>query len=299
MKHKIITVFILIALFIVSTVYAADDVSLLHGNSLPVIDATGRTWTNSGATIDTVNHVFGGGSLAFNGSAFLSSPDNADSHFGDGRPVAMDFWVRLNQLPANQSKYVVYSQGTSYSSFMYVELYNDNGAMGLVIEGVNGSHAPVYAYLNSFDIGEWHHLAIQKEIGNVYRMYQNCQELDATGVFNIPYTNWSSPVYIGQFFDGGLRLRGQLDEFYLTRTVRFTGSSCTLPTSEYGAPSVTVTPSRTPTATVTRTPTATPTITNTPLSTATPTRIFISCPIGYHWIPLIPNDPRTVECVSD
>lgn len=74
MKHKSITVFILIALFIVSTVYAADDVSLLHGNSLPVIDATGRTWTNSDTTIDTVNHVFGGGSLAFNGSAFLSSP---------------------------------------------------------------------------------------------------------------------------------------------------------------------------------------------------------------------------------
>lgn len=294
LKNLLLSVLVIAALAMPA--YAAEDVLLLHGNDLPVVDSAGRSWTNSGVTIDATNHVFGGGALSFNGSAYLSSPDTPDSHFGDGRPVAMDVWVRLTQLPANQDKYVLYSQGSSITNFMLVELYNLNGAMGIVIEG---SNQPAYAFLDSFDVGEWHHLAIQKEAGNVYRMYQNCQELDVTGVFNIPYTNWSSPVYIGQFINGGARLRGQIDEFYLTRTVRFTGSSCTLPTDEYGAPTVTATPSNTPTATFTPTITRTPTPSNTPAPTSTPTRIFISCPVGMHWIPLVPNDPRTVECVSD
>jgi hypothetical protein len=279
---KIIALILFFAL-ISSVALAADDVALLHGNSLPVTDATGRTWTNSGVTIDTVNKIFGAGSLAFDGGDYLSSPDNADSHFGDGRPVAIDFWVRLNSLPANQDKYVIYSQGSSVSNFLLIELYNDNGNMGIVIEGANGGHYPAYAYFNSFDVGEWHHVAIQKEAGNVYRMYQNCAALSVTGVFNIPYTNWTSPVYVGQFINGGHKLRGQLDEFYLTRTVRFSGSSCTLPTGEYGAPSVTATPSATPTVTLTPSPTLTPTMTatatatNTPGPTATPTPIVFSC----------------------
>lgn len=303
LKHLLLPVMVIAALAALP-VYAADDVALLHGNSLPVVDSTGRTWTNSGATLDTVNKVFGAAALSFNGSAYLSSPDNADSHFGDGRPVAMDFWVRLTQFPANQDKYVVYSQGSSISNFVLVELYNDNGNMGIVIEGANGGHYPAYASLTSFDVGEWHHLAIQKESGNTYRMYQNCQALSVTGVFNIPYTNWTSPVYIGQFINGGARLRGQLDEFYLTRTVRFSGSSCTLPTGEYVSPSVTATPAFTPTVTTTPLPTSTSTLT--PTVTASPVPSATSTPTPFVWtctFPLVavsvPIDPQHIALTCE
>ncbi len=283
-KFHVVVVLIGLIAALAMPAQAADDVALLHGNSLPITDVTGRTWTNSDVTVDNANKVFGDGALNFNGSAYLSAPDNPDSHFGDGRPMAMDFWVRLTQLPANQSKYVVYSQGASITNFMLVELYNLNGVMGLVIEG---SNQPVYAFLDSFDANEWHHLAIQKESVNDYRLYQNCQELDATGVFSVPYADWSSPVYIGQFINGGLRLRGQLDEFYLTRTVRFTGSSCDLPDSEYGSPVMTATPTMTPT--ITFTPTTTRAMTATPTSSATPTMtpFIFSCVF-----PLVAVDTR-------
>lgn len=273
---KKILLLVLLFSLIASTAYAADDVILLHGNSLPIVDAAGSSWTNNGVT--TAAGYFGN-ALSFNGSSYISTSDKPDFNYGDGRPAAWDFWVKLTSAPPINDKYVIFSQGSLGGQWMVIELFNDSvsGKIGLVIERNNN---PYYAYTNIVP-GVWTHLAIQKE-GNTYRMYQDCVSYPVTGA-NPNLNDFSGSVFMGQHVNGGHKLRGQIDEFYFTRTVRFTGTSCTLPTGEYGSPSVTATPSLTPTLmltatpTITRTPTPTPTITSTPLPTVTPTPFLYTC----------------------
>jgi hypothetical protein len=266
-KHLIL---LIVLALVVSPAFAADDVILLHGNSLPVVDAAGNSWSNVGVTSSA---GYFSNALSFNGSSYLSTSDKPDFNYGDGRPAAWDFWVKLTSAPPVNDKYVIFSQGSLAGQWMVIELFNDavSGKIGLVIERNNN---PFYAYTNVVP-GVWTHLAIQKE-GNSYRMYQDCVSYPVTGS-NPNLNDFSGSVYIGQHVNGGHKLRGQIDEFYFTRTVRFTDANCVLPTSEYGSPSATATPSLTATVTATRTPTQTPTVTNTPLPTATPTPFIWSC----------------------
>ena len=271
------------------TLFQTPPLFPLTGDVLPQ-----SGWTNSGATVDTVNKVIGAGSLYFDGADYLSTADGDMFTYNDGNQYASwEFFVNLSQLPVSGElyKYALWAQGTMPGSWMVVELFNDSGRLLLVIEENNN---PVYAYLDSNPVNEWDYLVIQKN-GNDYRMFEDCNELDVTG--ETPnLTNYSSSVYIGRHVNNGHKLKGRLDELVFTRTNKF-GSGCTIPT---GGP--TPTPSNTPTATNTATATNTPTITPTPTNTATrtptftPTPIIYMCPVGMHMILL---DERTGQCASN
>ena len=304
----IITFLAIFALAFMPVVQVNDSqtVILLHGNGLPVVDETGRTWTNVGVTFAPSGHF--GGALSFNGNQEINTPDFADSYLGDGRPFTFDWWMYLDSLPTSGNKYSVYSQGTDPSHFINVEIYMDGTTPVLVLETANGGISVAIRNMPTLTTNSWNHFAITGDGTNYgFTFYLNCNRLTSGYSNPLNFVNYSTPVRIGRHVNQGHGVRGDIDEFRLSRTVRFSGPTCTLPASEY-APGVTATPSHTATVTntpastftptitetMTVTPTATDIPTQTPFPTATP--IVFKCPDGMHWVGI---DAQSVECVSN
>lgn len=275
----------MISFLIFSLVFLPDPDTkiLLQGNTLPITDETGRIWTNSGVTVSASQYKFGWGSLAFNGNAQITTADFADSYLGDGRPATFDWWMYLNALPISGNKISIYNQGTDITHFVNIEVFNNGGRYALVLETANGGTSVAAQYLTGLTTGTWHHYAVQKN-GSQYTFYQDCVLLTDGQINQLSFTNFSTPVRIGKFLNGGHGVNGFIDQFRLSRVIRFTGSTCTLPGENGGATS---TPTITPTPTYTATPTFTPTV------TATPTNFLFSCPVGEVQYNLL--DPQNME----
>lgn len=284
----------------------AYTVILLHGNSLPVVDESGRSWTNVGATFTEAGYF--GGALSFNGNQEINTADFADAWLGDGRPFTFDWWMKLDAFPASENKFSIYSQGTDPSHFLNIEIFMNGATPVLVLETANGPIAVAIRNMPTLTLNTWNHFAIVGNgTNNGFTFYLNCNRLTSGYSNSLTFTNFSTPIRIGRHVNQGHGLPGDIDEFRLSRTVRFSGSTCTLPGAEYApgatvAPSSTATVTNTPTMTFTATPTFTPTITptasetptRTPIPTATP--LIFTCPTGTHWIGI---DAQSVECVKD
>lgn len=273
MKHAFL-IFLLLFCLAFTGLDDPNTKILLHGNSLPIVDEAGRSWTNTRVTINTNQYKFGGGSLAFNNSE-ITTADFPDSWLGNGDPFTFDWWMYLNALPVNQNKISIYNQGTDVSHFVNVEIFNNKGRYALVLETANGGISVAARYLTGLTTGTWNHFAIQKS-GSTYSFFQNCTALTEGQVNPLTFVNYTTPVRIGRFLNGGHGVNGLIDEFRLSRVARYT-SGCTLPTSEYGPAGPTATPTYTPTPTFTPTATMTATATPTPTVTPTPTNFIFDC----------------------
>lgn len=252
------------------TVVEPNTVIQLLGNGNTIVDSTGRNITVVG-NVNTGQGLYEE-SIVFDGlNDEITYADSNEFYFGDGRPFTFEAYVWMNQLPSVGGRYALFSQGDTLQSWAWVEIYNNgNNQVGLVLETASGAQNPIYAYLPVTNlVNNWNHIIVQKTAGGTTSMYFNCNKMTLTGSSSQVFRNYSGQFHIGRSFDGGWSLNGRMDVIRLSREIRYTGQTCTLPTENFSSASPTSTMS--PTITSTSTPTLTSTVTQTPTQTETPT----------------------------
>jgi len=247
-------------------------VSLLHMNgqnaSTTFTDESGKMWTaNGGTQISTAQSEFGGASGSFDGGGgtYISTPASEDFNFGTGS-FTIDFWVRFNSFPGNDSFQMIYTQKTNDSVRQTLGLYKEGGIMYWMelIDGVTPINVAT-----TMDLNTWYHIAVVRS-GDNWMLFQNGNQLGSTAVNSVPVEDIPANFNIGLYRDQYYHFDGYIDEFRISKGIARWTSNFTPPVIEYSGMAPTNTP----------TPTDTPTPTSTPTNTPTPTPIYSICTGG-------------------
>lgn len=220
---------------------AVDDSNtkvLLHfngtNNSTTFTDESGKVWTARGnAKISTAQSVFGGAAGLFDGTTdYIDTPDHADFNLVGLSAWTFDWRMRFSSLPANGSKFMVFSMGDDLTHVCQLEVYNNAGQYVLVWEVVNGSSEVLYDVV-SITTNTWYHFAVVKN-GSTYLFYKDGTRLGSHGDPGYSYQNYASAARVGAHIDNGFSHNGYIDEFRFSHVARWTGTTYTVPTAEYG-----------------------------------------------------------------
>jgi len=242
-RNKLISFFILIflsAIFLILLAEfsnpshaAVDDVysvSLLHFDgsdaATTFTDESDRSWTAYGdAQIDTAQAKFGSGSGLFDGTGdYISTADSPDWSFGSGN-LTIDFWIKVDDLPAEGSYEMVYSQYQDVNNVFYVAIYRDQGLYYWSIQCLNAS-VPLFGSeitRQTTALGSgWHHIAVIKNgnSGNNWSIYQDGSQLGtAWSDSGVAFPDLAGPLYIGSYDGTQYSLNGWLDEFRVSKGI--------------------------------------------------------------------------------
>lgn len=220
----------------------ANTIALLHfngtNNSTTFTDESGKTWTARGnAKISTAQSVFGGASGLFDGTTdYIDTPDHADFNFV-GTDFTLDWRARLSALPANGSKFVIFSQSSGdLNNYINLEFYNNAGTYLLVLETCDSGNINVCyptSGMGSFSINTWYHMAVVQSGSNAL-FYKDGSRSGLESDTNLVFQNYTAAPRIGAMVDNGYSMNGYFDEFRISRVARWTGTTYTVPTAEYG-----------------------------------------------------------------
>ena len=187
-------------------------------------------------TISTSQSVFGGSSLALNGSSYLTVANNAAIAFGL-EDFTIECWVNFSALPASGVNMSIANTMTSPSvagfTHWWLGLYNNAGTNVLYL-GRHGNGA-VYAYSNwTPALNTWYHVAVTRSSGSVISLFINgvsqsvfssgsnwANNFSATGILSVGYVATAAAF------------NGFMDEFRLTKGVARYTSNFTPPTSAF------------------------------------------------------------------
>jgi len=219
---------------------------LLHNDSFPFIDATGKIITNVDTTLDTVNKKFGLGSAVFNGSSsYLLLADSDDFYFGTG-DFTIDFWVRFNSLTNSQffAGQVETNISVNHGSWTLSKLPAADGNKLVLHFRENGSPFAVavgyYTMTNEWvdcAINTQYHLCFER-IGTSAKIFINgvSQLLTASTAFGTnDVTNLVYNFYIGKRLDTSVSLNGNIEEFRITKGIARWTNDFIPPASAYGS----------------------------------------------------------------
>lgn len=207
---------------------------LLHGDSIVDSSMYDVPITNNGVVVSDAQSKFGGKSLYFNGTAYLTLaeliPQNGD--------FTVDWW-----------EYVTGNSATRFSQSI-------NGGCGGIVAGGGSSANALYVSStgSTWDIvsgvsafsgtaDTWVHWALVRK-DNVWTTYRNgTQFAQATGAGTM-YSNGAGLV-IGSFlYDANHYFVGYMDEFRISNVARWT-SDFTPPTEPYADEKIDITPTMT------------------------------------------------------
>ena len=180
---------------------------------------TGHTVTNSNVTSDSTNKKFGTSSAFFNGtSSYMSIPDHADFQLGgtSGGNFTVEYWQKSSSTTSSR----VWSQsgGHPTENFMrgyyltaeFVKVYIDST--------VRNTLAPTTNISNN----AWHHVALVRD-GVTLRLFIDGTQEDTQVVANNA-NDISGIVYIGAHNGTSEFFSGNIDEFRLSNTARYTSN---------------------------------------------------------------------------
>jgi hypothetical protein len=198
---------------------------LLHGDALiggaEFVDETGVIWSNSYVLLDTVNKVFGPGSIKAQGgtpySSSLGTASSLDFNFGTSN-FTIDFRMKT----------------TASVGFVLCNLDGDNGPLTSTLYIGCGSGfvewRPIYDGTHVLDTsgvnpcdGTWHHIACVR-YGDIYTIYVDgtARAQHTWGGLNI--NNYGNPVWLGRAGAQNNYWVGNVDELRISNgTVRYTG----------------------------------------------------------------------------
>lgn len=221
---------------------AADSATslLLHG------DGAGASFVDSGLTPKTLSATgnvtqsaaqskFGGKSLYFDGSGYVSTPASDDLNFGTG-DFTIDFWVNQPDFQNGaQPRYLL-----SYGNL------SGNGAEGFEIMTANPGYIAYDSNGNTqgfnsnavLTVDTWNHVAVVRFSG-VTTIYingiaqgsgPNAGNISSTGLLGVGYCQWNGVRY----------LNGYIDELRISKGIARWTSNFEPPTSPHGQPGVSI-----------------------------------------------------------
>ena len=221
-----------------------DSVSLLHFNgdnySTTFEDESGKTWTaNVSAKLSTISPVFGTASGGFEGTGWISTPDNNDFTFSD-LDFSVDFWFMRASI--GQQFIFGNTDAPGENTSMFGEFNNQDRFAFKIFSG-SDSYDVTSADIIT-DTTNWHHVAVVRDGGslNLYIDGELQGTSDVTGVvLNDVVSSFSigrTGDYNSNFFDGNI------DEFRISKVARWV-DVFTPPIMEY-APTVPLSPTGIP-----------------------------------------------------
>lgn len=201
--------------------YASSNVLILDGNDL--VDKTGRSIVNSGVIIDNTISKFGGGSMKFNGSSYLTTPATTDFDFGasaGNNGFTIEFWFKLNSIGS-----IIYFMDGSNTLDSFPIKYS-NGK--LIWDGIDKAY--------TLEVNTWYHLAVSLQFQylsyNQISMFINGERI-AQGTSR---TSWfPGTQYGGLRFGraggvGSSGLDGYIDDLRITKVARYNNLTTFIPT---------------------------------------------------------------------
>jgi len=213
----------------------SDTKALLHmnGSGTTFTDESGKTWTAAGnAQISSAQSVFGGASGLFDGTTdYISTAQHADFNLVGLTTWTFDWRGRFTALPANGSKFMLWSHGDSLTHCTVIEIFNNAGTYVVVVEVVNGSSEVAYGAV-TITTNTWYAFSTVRN-GDDYLFFLNGTRVATFNNSALDYENYTAGPRIGAHIDNGFSHNGYYDEFRFSRVARQTGASYTVPTSEY------------------------------------------------------------------
>lgn len=219
---------------------------LLHGDSFDDKSLDKRTITNNGVTVSTAQSKFGGNSLYFNGSSYLTIPGY---DFG-AEDFTLDWWEYPTNANAGTRFTNVYCTSYStqagglltylYASGLKVYLSNKTG-------GASTSDWNVLAdkTLGANVLNTWTHRAVVRSGSNLMFFKNGTLEYTYDVGSNVVGYSSSRPWGIGNWASDlmttGYPYIGYLDEFRVSDVARWT-ANFTPPTEPYEDSSISITP---------------------------------------------------------
>ena len=194
-----------------------------------VVDATGKTVTNSGVEVSSLQGKFGNGSGNFSGANdYLQLADSDDWNFtGD---FTVDFWIRFNSLDGVQS---IYQQGSDENN--HIGMHWQDGKFAFYM--VNASEV-LFSLIgtDTISINTWYHVAVVRS-GDEWYMFRDGTQI-AYALDSVVYLDSAASLYIGRL-GTDYDFNGYLDEFRVSKGIARWTSGFSVPTSEYAVDSYT------------------------------------------------------------
>jgi hypothetical protein len=142
-------------------------------------DATGKTWTATGAAvISRAQSVFGGGALFVPNSDgnFIAAGTSADWAFGTG-DFTVELWVRIAAIPATLFDSPVGNWGASTGWCFFVQ---PTGVLSFFTNGTSLASAAGVVAANT-----WHHIAVCRASGTLRIFVDGVQVASAANTENL------------------------------------------------------------------------------------------------------------------
>ena len=199
---------------------------LLDGNTLTDKSNNKATITNTGSvTISSTVKKFGTGSMAFNGSNYLTVPSNSVFSFGTG-DFTVEAWVYRNAASGTYETIF----GFDTSGQLLFQLYQNQLDFGIRLTTSNLSGVIV-------PINTWVHLAISRQSGIVNYFQNGVLIYTYTGAYATQNFTNSSQALVGCYSTAAGYWNGYIDDLRITKgvaryTSNFTPPVKALPTHE-------------------------------------------------------------------
>jgi hypothetical protein len=222
-----------------------DDNTLLlvHANGTPatsdLFDDNGRGNTrfqhilrrNGNVKNSTTQTQFGDSSIYFDGTGDYIKIDNHPNFDLKGNDFTLECWINPSTVLTAGSpiqplinKYNTSSQ-RSYTFGIY------DGFLGYFWATSGGSGNAVQTS-QAISTGSWKHIALCRE-GDTWNTYYDGTRVDTRTISGTLHDS-TDDLYLGSYFgSGGNEYDGYADEFRISNTARYTGSSYTVPTEAF------------------------------------------------------------------
>jgi len=190
---------------------------------------TGHTVTaNDDAQVSTTESKFGGASAYFDGTGdYLTFPASTDFNF-DGE-FTIEFWY--NTSIATSDTQFLNKRGASWNTGDFNIAINNGGVAGeLAWVFNNGSTQILASTVTGTNDGEWHHLAVTRDISNVMRLFVD-GSLENSVTDSVSLSN--SDALDCPSDSGGFRYAGYLDEIRISKDIARWTENFTPPTFAY------------------------------------------------------------------
>lgn len=225
-----------------SPVTSTTEVLLNYNNSLVDSGPTGYTFTGGiNASFDGTNKQFGTHSRAF---PLYESDVNSGSHWQSvftGDFTVEMFW-RYNPNVMNNSAWAAGAWGVTDNTYanndgfsIFADAYSSNYIGWYWYLGGSGGSGTIYSTTPLIDDGTFRHIAIVRD-GTEFRLYYDgsliASNTQANNNAQLASTSHDLRVGIDPYMMGYDGTDGNIDDFRISSSALYTGSTYTIPTSE-------------------------------------------------------------------
>ncbi len=211
----------------------ADGTNSFTDDAATVTRRTANTLTINGNThVSRTERYFGGSSAKFDGSGdYINCSTSSDFEFGSN-DFTLECWINPSSINTSGSpmqplfnKYKTSNSQRSISFGIY------DGFLGY-FWATSGSSGNVVQTSQAISTNQWKHIALCRE-GNTWNTYYDGTRVDTRTISGTLHAS-TEPMLLGSYFGtASNEYNGYADEFRISNSARYTGSSYTVPNTPF------------------------------------------------------------------